>query len=132
VVKYSILSLFTKFHPLGFQLRQKKKKKKNFPVLECEIGFWELRLGILGALSLWLSFITFELRFTELELVLLKVLFDIRFCFKCWKETLWFHLEYQRNEILTPDIALIQIFLQIFFGWNLECVLLSWRNYLWI
>jgi hypothetical protein len=47
VLKYSVLSLFIKFHPLVFQLRQ----KESFPVLENEIEFWELRLGILGALS---------------------------------------------------------------------------------
>ena len=63
VLKYSILSLFTKFHPLVFQLRQ----KENFPVLESEIGFWELRLGILGALSKWLLFITFT-KLNELSL----------------------------------------------------------------
>jgi len=72
-----------------------------------EIGFWELRLGILGALSSWLAFITFikliEQRFAEF--IILYELFDIRFGFKCWKETLWFHLEYLRYEILTPDIV---------------------------
>jgi len=35
VMKNSILSLFTKFHPLVFQLRQKEK----FSMLGCEIGF---------------------------------------------------------------------------------------------
>jgi len=70
-----------------FQIRQ----KEIFPVLECEIWLWEireLRLGILGALSSWLPFITFtklvELRFAEF--VLLNVLLDIKFCFKYWKE----------------------------------------------
>jgi len=76
-------------------------------MLEYKIGFWELRLGILGALSSWLPFITFtklvELRLTEF--ILLDVLFDIRFCFKYWKEILWFHLDYLRYEILTPGIA---------------------------
>ena len=47
VLKYSILSLFKKFHPSVFQRRQ----KENFPVLECENGFWELRLRILGAIN---------------------------------------------------------------------------------
>jgi len=79
MLKYSILSLFTNFHPLVFQLRQKEK----FPVLECEIGCWKIRLGILGALSSWLLFITFiklvELRFVRL--VLLDVLLNIKFYF---------------------------------------------------
>jgi len=69
MLKYSILSLFTKFHPLVFQLRQ----KENFSVLECEIGFWEFRLGILGALSSWLAFIIFiklvELKFANFVLL---------------------------------------------------------------
>jgi hypothetical protein len=102
VLKYSILSLFTKFHPLVFQLRQ----KENFPVLECENGFWELRLGMLGAISSWLPLLAFtkfvELRFTVL--ISLDVLIDIKFCFKCRKETLWFHLEHLLYEILTLDI----------------------------
>jgi len=104
-----ILSLFTKFQPLVFQLRQ----KENFPVLECENGFWELRLGILGAMSSWLPLLAFtkfvELRFTVL--ISLDVLLDIKFCFKCRKETLWFHLEHLRYKILTPDSAFISTFL---------------------
>ena len=86
VLKYSILSLFTKFHPLVFQLRQ----KENLPVLECENGFWELRLGILGAISSWLPLLAFtkfvELRFTVL--ISLDVLLDIKFCFKLPKRNL--------------------------------------------
>jgi len=69
VLKYSILSLLTKFHSLAFQLRQ----NENFSVLECEIEFWEIQLGILGALRSWLPFITFtkliELRFAEFALI---------------------------------------------------------------
>jgi len=42
MLKYSILSLFTKFNTFVFQLKQ----NENFSVLECEIGFWEFRLGI--------------------------------------------------------------------------------------
>jgi len=68
-LKYSILSLFTEFHPLVFQLKQ----KENFSVLEYEKGFWELKLYIFGALKSWLAFITFtklvELRFTEFVLL---------------------------------------------------------------
>jgi len=79
VLKYSMLSLFTKFHPFVFQLSQ----KENFSILEYEIAFWELWLGILGALSSWLTIITFtklvDLRFAEF--VLLDVLLDIFFFF---------------------------------------------------
>ena len=102
MLKYSILS----------QLRQ----KENFPVLECENGFWELRLGILGVISSWLPLLTFtkfvELRFTVL--ISLNVLLDIKFCFKCRKETLWFHLEHLRYEILTPDSAFLNTFFKFF------------------
>ena len=95
--------------PLVFQLRQ----KENFPVLECENEFWELRLGILGAMSSWLPLLTFtkfvELRFTVL--ISLDVLLDIKICFKFRKEILWFHLEHLRYEILTPDNAFLNIFL---------------------
>jgi len=102
VLKYSILS----------QLRQ----KENFPVLECENGFWELRLGILGAISSWLPLLPFtkfvELRFTVL--ISLDVLLDIKFCFKCRKDTLWFHLEHLQYEILTPDSAFFKYFIKFF------------------
>jgi len=58
-------------------------------------------------MSSWLPLITFtkfvELRFTVL--ISLDVLLNIKFCFKCRKETLWFHLEYLWYEILTPDSA---------------------------
>jgi len=57
-------------------------------VLECEIGFWELRLGILGALSSWLLFITFiklvEMRFAEI--LLLYVLLGIKFVLNAEKK----------------------------------------------
>jgi len=76
-------------------------------LLECETGFWELWLGILGALSSWLVFIIFtkivELRFAEF--VLLDELLEIKFWIKYLKETLWFHLEHLQYEILTPDIT---------------------------
>jgi len=52
-------------------------------VLECESGFWELRLGILEAISSWLTIISFikliELRFAEF--VLLNELLDIKYLF---------------------------------------------------
>jgi len=50
-----------------------------------------------------------ELRFTVL--ISLDVLLDIKFCFKCRKETLWFHLEHLQYEILTPDSAFLNTFL---------------------
>jgi len=98
MLKYSILSLFTKFNPFVFQLKQ----NENFSVLECEIGFWEFRLGILRVLGLWSVFIRFikliELGFTEFVLldalsdvsldVLLDILLDVldyNFCFK-WEK----------------------------------------------
>jgi len=85
-------------------------------MLECENGFWELRLGILGVISSWLPLLTFtkfvELRFTVL--ISLNVLIDIKFCFKCRKETLWFHLEHLRYEILTPDSAFLNTFFKFF------------------
>ena len=91
-----------------FQLRQ----KENFPVLECENGFWELILGILVVISSWLQLLTFtkfiELRFTVL--ILLDVLLDIKFCFKYWKETLWLYLEHLQYEIFTPDITFSNTF----------------------
>ena len=90
---------FHKIPSVGIPIKTKRK-------LSCENGFWELRLGILGAISSWLPLITFtkfvELRFTVL--ISLDVLIDIKFCFKCRKETLWFHLEHLLYEILTLDI----------------------------
>jgi hypothetical protein len=55
VLNYSILSLFTKFNPFLFQLRQ----NENFWVLEYETGFWEFRLSTLETFGIWLTFTTF-------------------------------------------------------------------------
>jgi len=67
----------------------------------------------LGAISSWLPLLAFtkfvELRFTVL--ISLYVLIDIKFFFKCRKETLWFHLEHLLYEILTPDSAFLNTFL---------------------
>jgi len=75
---WSLILIFSKDL---FHWYSNENKKKNFPVLECEFGFWEIRLGIVGALSSWLPFITFtklvELRFAKF--VLLHSLFDIKF-----------------------------------------------------
>jgi len=53
-----------------------------------------------------------ELRFTVL--ISLDVLLDIKFCFKCRKETLWFHLEHLQFEILTPESAFLNTFFKFF------------------
>jgi len=72
----------------------------------------------MGELNSWLAIIKFskfvDLRFAEF--VLLDVILDIIICFKCWNETLWFHLEHLQYKILTSQI----LFLQILYGWNLE------------
>ena len=70
----------------------------------------------MGAISSWLPLLTFtksvELRFSVL--ISLDVLLDIKFCFKCRKETLWFHLEHLRYEILTSDSAFLNTFFKFF------------------
>jgi len=95
---------------------------KTFSPLECETGFEEYKLSILVVLGSWLAFITFT-KISWTEFLLLDVLLDIKFCFKCWKVTLWFHLEHQQYEQFLLLIFLFQILLQILGGWNLEYIL---------
>ena len=55
-----------------------------------------------------------ELRFAEF--VLLDALLDNKFCFKCWKETLWLHLEHLQYEIFNTCYCFFKYFFK-FFSW---------------
>ena len=106
VLKCKILSLFTKSYSLEFQLRH----NENFSMFWCKTGFVEYRIDLLGTLGTWLTFITFT-KFSWKGICWICIneyYWILNFCFKCWKETLWFYsiqsiIQY---EIFTPDIAL--------------------------